>query len=112
MNQLMLKPLSRQSGVFTAFPQRSNNCTSPRCALCNRIERHVVAFILNMLKINLAGLAFTQRVRQRDVGTLWQRCGVLLSAVGALWAPRVHAVQTPCKSCIWTRRLRFLLIII
>jgi len=51
------------------------------------------------------GLALAQRDRQRALGTSWQRCGVFLIAVGALWVRRVHDVKTPCKSCIWTRRL-------
>jgi len=49
------------------------------------------------------GLAFAQRDRQRALGKLWQRCGVFLIAVGALWVRRVHDVKTPCKSCILTR---------
>ena len=53
-----LKPLSHQSGVLTAFPQRLKKCRTPRCALCkrqkrcanavetlcNRLERHAAAF--------------------------------------------------------------------
>jgi len=46
------------------------------CALCNRLERYAAAFILSMLKNKRHRLAFAQRVRQRAVGTLWQRCGV------------------------------------
>jgi len=44
------------------------------------------------------GLAFAQRDRQRALGTLWQRCGVFFSVVGALCVRRVHGVKTPCKS--------------
>jgi len=59
-----LKPLSYQSGVLTAFYQRLKNadCRGVRCAansiavyaLCNHIERHVVAFVFSMIKINAA----------------------------------------------------------
>jgi len=58
------------------------------------------------------GLAFAKRVKQRAVGMLWQRCWVIYSAVGALWARRVHAEKTPCKSSIWTRPLQCTSIII
>jgi len=67
-----LKPLSHQSGVFTAFPQRLKKCRTPRCALCkrqqrranvlqtlcSRLERHAAAFILSMLKTNAAAWRF------------------------------------------------------
>jgi len=45
-------PEWRPNSVHTAF---KTNCRSPRCALCNRLERHAAAFISSML---------------------WQRCGV------------------------------------
>jgi len=54
--------------------------------LCNRLERHAAAFILNMPKTN------AQRVRQHVVGMVWQHGGVFESAVGALWARCVYAV--------------------
>jgi len=38
-----LKPLPHQSGVLTAFTQRSKNCRTPRCALCSRHQRCVRA---------------------------------------------------------------------
>jgi len=90
-----LKPLSHQSGVLTAFPQRLKNCRTPRCALCkrqqrcgnavetlcNRLERHAAAFTLSMLKTNAAA-----------------------------W--RFHSVlDSTCKLCIWSRRLQCILII-
>jgi len=101
-----VKPLSQQSGVLTAFPQRLKKCRTPGCALCkrqqrcanametlcNRIERHAVVFVLSMLKTNTAAWRFHSVLDS----TQWQRCGVFWSAVGALWARRVHAVKTPC----------------
>ena len=80
-----VKPLSHQSGVLTAFPQRLKNCRTPRCALCkrqqrranalqtlcNRLERHAAAFILSMLKTNAAAWRFHSVLDS----TLWQRCG-------------------------------------
>jgi len=38
----------------------------------------VMAFTTALLKTNARGLAFAQRVRQRALGTLWQRCGGIL----------------------------------
>jgi len=35
-----VKPLSHQSGDYTAFSQRFKNCRSPSCALCKRQQRH------------------------------------------------------------------------
>ena len=57
---IYLKPMSHQSGVLTAFPQRLKKCRLPKCALCkrqqhggnametlcNRLERRAAAFIL------------------------------------------------------------------
>jgi len=56
-----------------------------RCAnavetLCNRLKRHAVAFILSMLKTNAAAWRFNSVLDS----TLWQRCGVFYSTVGAL----------------------------
>jgi len=63
--EVSVKPLSHQSGVLTAFPQRSKNAdrrgahcavaSNAVCALCNRLERHAAAFVLDMLKTNAAG---------------------------------------------------------
>jgi len=106
----MLKPLSHQSGVLTAFPQRLKNCRTSRCALCkrqqrcgnavetlcNRLERHPAAFILSMLKTNAAA---------------WRFHSVLNSTLWGLLERRVHAVKTPCTFCIWSRRLQCILII-
>ena len=36
---IYFKPMSHQSGVLTAFPQRLKNCRSSRCALCKRQQR-------------------------------------------------------------------------
>jgi len=67
-----VKPLSHQSGVLTAFPQRFKKLQNAevravqtpatlwkRCGNavetpCNRLERHAAAFILSMLKTNAA----------------------------------------------------------
>jgi len=67
-----IKPLSHQSGVLTAFPQRLKNCRMPRYALCKRqqrcanavethcncLERHAAVFILSILKTNAAAWRF------------------------------------------------------
>jgi len=96
-------PERRHHSAFTAFKKvadrRGARCavtSNARCkndvkTLCNRLERHAAAFILNMLKSNARGFAFAQHVRQRG------------SSI-ALWARRVHAAKTPCKSCIWILR--------
>jgi len=78
-----IKPMSHQSGVLTAFPQRLKIAErrGARCAnasngvqtLCNRLERHVAAFILSMLKTNAAAWRFHSVLID---STLWQRCGV------------------------------------
>ena len=48
---MFLKPLSHQSGVLTAFPQRLKKMQNAEvravqtpATLCNRLERHVAAF--------------------------------------------------------------------
>jgi len=41
--------------------------------LCNRLERHVAAFILSMLKTNAASWRFHSVLDSM----LWQSCGVL-----------------------------------
>ena len=83
---IYLKPMSHQSGVLTAFPQRLKICRSPRCALCKRqqrggnaietlcnlLERRAAAFILNMLETNAAAW----RLHSVLDSTLWQRCVV------------------------------------
>jgi len=84
-NTKSLKPLSHQSGVLTAFPQRLKKCRSPRCALCSRQQRCVRAVqsprtpcggvSFGYASNKRRGLAFAHGVRQRAVGTLWQRCG-------------------------------------
>ena len=80
----VFKPLSHQSGVLTAFPQRSKSCRSPRCALCSRqqhcgnavktlcnlLQRNAAALILNMLKTNAAAW----RLHSVLDSALWGRC--------------------------------------
>jgi len=70
--------------------------------LRHRIERHAAAFILNMFKTN----ATAWRLHSVLDRALWGRCANAVGSSRALWAHRVHAVKTPCKSCIWTRRLQ------
>jgi len=97
------------------------NCRTPRCALCKRQQRcgnavrshrtSCVGVYFEHAQNKRRGLAFPQRVRQHAVATLWQHYGVFKSDVGSLWARRVHAEKTPCKFCIWSRRLQCILII-
>jgi len=64
----ILKPLSHQSGVLTAFTQRLKiaerrgvRCANANIAvetLCNRLERHAATFILSMPKTNTAAWRF------------------------------------------------------
>jgi len=51
-------------------------CEDTMKTLCNRLERHAAALLLEQAQNKHCGLAFAQRVRQRDVWTLWQRYGV------------------------------------
>jgi len=80
---MYVKPLSHQSSVLTAFPQRLKKIAErlgARCGnasnavetLCNRLERHAAAFTLSMLKTNAAAWCFHSVLDS----TLWQRCGV------------------------------------
>ena len=64
--QFYLKPLSHQSGVLTAFPQRFKkkkqnaevrDVQTP-ATLCNRLARNAAAFTLSMLKTNAAAWRF------------------------------------------------------
>ena len=73
-----LKDLSHQSGVIAAFTQRYNKlcrrqqrCGNAVKTLCNRLEGNAAAFCFEQ-----GDMAFAQPVRQRAVGTLWQRCKV------------------------------------
>jgi len=98
-----LKPLPHQSGVLTAFTQRSKNCRTPRCALCSRhqrcvravcalfnhIERHAAAFVLCMLKINAAAWHLHSVLDSE----LWERCG---NAVGSSRAPWARCGRAAC----------------
>jgi len=73
---ISVKPLSHQSGVPTAFKKiaerRGARCANAVETLCNRLERHAVAFTLSMLKTNAAAWRFHSVLDS----TLWQRCGV------------------------------------
>jgi len=84
-----LKPLSHQSGVLTAFPQRLKNAErrGARCAnasnavetLWNAVESPRTpcgGVYFEHAQNKRRGMAFPQRVRQHAVATLWQRCGV------------------------------------
>ena len=59
--------------------------------LCNRIERHAAAFTLIMLKTN-AAMAFSRRIRQHAVATLW---GLLERGGRVVSAPRAR-----CKDAV------------
>ena len=94
-----VKPLSHQSGVLTAFPQRLKNAErrGARCAntnnavelLCNRLDRHAAAFTLSMLKTNAAAWRFHSVLDS----TLWQRYG---NAVGSFRAPWARCERAAC----------------
>jgi len=51
---------------------RYANASNAVQTLCNRLERHAAAFVLNMLKTNAAVWRFHSVLDS----TLWQRCGV------------------------------------
>jgi len=93
-----VKPLSHQSGVLTAFPQRLKKLQNAElravqtpATLCKRCGNAVQSprtpcggVYFEHAQNKRRGLAFPQRVRQHAVATLWQRCGVFYRAVGAL----------------------------
>ena len=112
-----VKPLSHQSGVLTAFPQRFKKSRTPRCALCKRQQRCANAVqsprtpcggvYFEHDQNKRRGLAFPQCVRQHAVATLW---GLLERRGHVVSAPRArckHAVNF----CIWSKRLRCIFII-
>ena len=114
INKTPVTPQWRPYSVPTAFKKIAEHCgaccgnaSNAVETLCNHLESHAAAFILSMLKTNAAAWCFHSVLDRR----LWQHCGVFQSAVGALWARRVHAVKMPCKFCIWSRGLQCILII-
>jgi len=86
----VLKPLSHQSGVLTASPQRLNKLQNAEVRAvqtpatpCKRCGNAVQSprtpcggVYFEHAENKRRGLAFPQRVRQHAVATLWQRCGV------------------------------------
>jgi len=85
-----IKPLSHQSGVLAAFPQRFKKLQNAEvrvvqtpATLCKRCGNAVQSprtpcgcVYFGHAQNKRRGLAFAQRVRQNVVATLWQRCGV------------------------------------
>ena len=75
-------PEWRPYSVPTAFkkmPIVEGRAVQTRATLQKRLERYAAWRLHSVLD-----------------STLWQRCGIFQSAVGALWARRVNAVKTPC----------------
>jgi len=67
--------LQRSHSVLKIAERRGARCVNASNAvqtLCNRLERHAAAFILDMLKTNAAAC----RLHSVLDRTLWQRCGV------------------------------------
>jgi len=97
----LLKPLSHQSGVLTAFPLRlKKKGRTPRCALCKRRGNAVQSprtpcggVYFGHAKNKRHGLAFTQRVRQNAVATL---CGLLERRGRVVSTPRAR-----CKDAVY-----------
>ena len=101
-HSLYVKPLSHQSGVLTAFPQRFKKLRNAEvravqtpatlCKCCGnavqspRTPCGCVHFGHAQNKRH--GLAFAQRVRQNDVATLW-----------GLLERRGSVVSRPCARC-------------
>jgi len=81
-----LKALSHQSGILTALKKlqiAEVRAVQSSATLWKRCEEAVQSprapcggFYFEHAQDKLRDLAFTQRVRQRAVGMLWQRCGV------------------------------------
>jgi len=72
-------------------------CVRNVCTLCQRIECHAAAIILNMHKDN-AEACYLNSVLD---SAMWERCGNGVGSssapsVGALWARRVRSVRTLC----------------
>jgi len=101
-----LKPLSHQSGVLTALPQRLKKVQNAEvCAaqtpatLCKRCENAVKSHrtpcgdvYFEHAQNKRLGLAFPQRVRQHAVATLW---GLLERRGRVVGAPRAR-----CKDAV------------
>jgi len=90
-----VKPLSHQSGVLTAFPQRfikmQNAVQSPRTPCGGVYFGHA--------QNKRRGLAFAQRVRQNAVATQWQRCDNAVVTLWDLLERHRRAVSAPRARC-------------
>ena len=103
---IMLKPLSHQSGVHTAFPQRLKKLQNAvvramqtPATLCKRCGNAVQSLrtpcggvYFGHAQNKRRGLAFAQRVRQNAVATLW---GLLERRGSVVSAPRAR-----CKDAV------------
>jgi len=93
MHTLCLKPLSHQSGVLTAFPQRLKNALCKRCGNAVQSPRTPCGGVyFEHAQNKRRGLAFPQRVRQNAVATLW---GLLERSGRVMSAPRAR-----CKDAV------------
>jgi len=94
------------SGVLTALKtmQIAEVCAVQMPAtLCNRLECHAAAFILNMLKTNATAW--------RCSACYTACCGNAVGSSRAPWAGCMNAVKTLCKFCSWSRHWQGFLII-